>query len=113
MASVKIASSSTRNGYEPQTKKPKMLATDADLTDQYIKGEQPGRVPVHSISWLPSNRGGHGILQRHANDIAKEISISHAKGKTDIGITNEIETFTDDQLKGHGIDTRTLSSVGR
>ena len=75
MASVKIASSSTRNGYEPQTKKPKMLATDADLTDQYIKGDQPGRVPLHRISWLPSNRGGHGILQRHANDIAKEISI--------------------------------------
>ena len=84
MASAKRAFSSTGNGYEPQTKKQQIFATDAALTDQYIQTYQPGRVPLHRISWLPSNRGGHGILDKLANDIATDISI-HGTSKRRYG----------------------------
>ena len=46
-------------------------------------------------------------MNRFHGDCAAEAVLSHTyvKGKTDIDITNEIETFTDDQLKGPGIAT--------
>ena len=72
-----------------------MLARDADLTDQYVSANQPGRVIVHRISWLHGNRGGQGIMQLHAQDIvvvatvAPQVMGVHRLSKPHVGASIE------------------------
>ena len=91
MASLMTVSSSSADGNEPQTKKMKLLVTEADRAevyaspakkmtsmvteadrpDVYLATEQPGRVPLHKISWHHETRGGHGIDPFHVHGIAR------------------------------------------
>ena len=61
------------SGYQPHSKKAKLLHSEADRGEQYLLPNQPGRVPLDSIGWHPQNRGGQGIMPLHVHDIAKEI----------------------------------------
>ena len=67
------ASSSDANGSESQAKRRKILLTDANRAETYRHGSQPGRVPLHLISWHASNRGHQGILPMHAHNVARSI----------------------------------------
>ena len=84
-------SSSPAYGNEPPTKKMKLLVTEADRADVYappakkmtsmvteadreyvyLATAQPGRVPLHKISWHHETRGGHGIDPFHVHGIAR------------------------------------------
>ena len=68
------ASSSDANGSESQAKRRKILLTDANRAETYRHGSQPGRVPLHLISWHASNRGHQGIMPMHAHTVAENIS---------------------------------------
>ena len=64
---------SSGSGYEPQHKKQKMLAAQADKADSYLVKKQPGRLPLDCMKWHPSNRGHSGIMPMHVHDVAQEI----------------------------------------
>ena len=68
------ASSSDANGSESQAKRRIILLTDANCAETYRHGSQPGRVPLHMISWHAANRGYQGILPMHAHAVAASIS---------------------------------------
>ena len=64
---------SSCNGYEPQHKKQKMRAAQADKADWYLVKKQPGRLPLDCMKWHPMNRGHSGIMPTHVHDVAHEI----------------------------------------
>ena len=72
--SKSASASSTASGYEPHTKKQKLMLSDANRAEQYIQASQPGRVPLKQISWYHDNRGGQGVMQYHAQDVAVDIA---------------------------------------
>ena len=57
---------------EQPDKRQMLLCADADGADQYLHPNQPGRVLAQQISWLHHNRGGHGLMHMHAQDIARD-----------------------------------------
>ena len=75
MKASKGVSSSTASGYEPQAKKRQRLLIDADRAEEYIKTTQPGRVPLHQVTWYHDNRGGQGIMPFHVHTIAENICV--------------------------------------
>ena len=68
------ASSSDANGSEAQAKRRRLLLTDANRAETYRHGVQPGRVPLHLITWHASNRAHQGIMPLHAHAVAENIS---------------------------------------
>ena len=64
---------SSGNGYEPQHKKQKMLAAQADKADKYLLKKHPERLPLDCMKWHTSNRGHSGIMPMHVHELAEEI----------------------------------------
>ena len=49
------------------------MQKEADRGQQYLKPNQPGRVPLNQIGYHHNNRGGQGVMPFHAQEVAKGI----------------------------------------
>ena len=77
-----------------------MLLSEADRAERYLIPNQPGRVPLSKIGCHEENRGGQGIMQFHAHDIAYDIS-TKGTSKRRYGRVRLVEVPEKDRRSGH------------
>ena len=55
------------------SKKPKLLAAEANRSAKYKSPNQPGRVRLSRLGFLKWNRGGQGVLPVHSHAVAQDV----------------------------------------